>query len=105
MTAAARLLGRLAALGVQARAVGDEIRVRPIALVPLELRGELREHKAAILDVLRGATAAAPMHAPIPCDGCGAADWIVSLVDDRGRRTCIACATGRTALRRTGGSL
>jgi hypothetical protein len=97
MTVAAHLLARLADLGVRARAVGDEIRLLPIALVPPELRAELAAHKGEVLGLLRSTADA--------CSECGSTEWAVSLVDNIGRRTCSDCASGRTALRRSGASL
>jgi hypothetical protein len=37
-----------------------------------------------------------------PCSECGGTAWRVALISVDGDRTCGACATGQTALRRTG---
>jgi len=104
---ARELLDRVAELGVEIRAEGEQLRLRPIGLVPVDLLEALRAAKPQVLAVLRGEpelTEAAPLSSP-PCAQCGSTTWIASLVDDAGTRTCAACLTGRTALRRSGASL
>lgn len=98
------MLDRVAALGVEIRAEGDQLRIRPMALLPADLLEALRASKRQVLAVLRGEpepTEAVPTSTP-PCAGCGSTTWIASLVDDVGNRVCAACVTGETAMRRAG---
>ncbi len=55
------LLDRLRALGVEVRAEGDKLRYRaPAGVLTPDLRQAIREHKAALLELLRPATPSPP---------------------------------------------
>jgi hypothetical protein len=43
--------------------------------------------------------------APEPCSECGSTNWTTALVDDLGERTCHACLSGLTAMRRNGAAI
>jgi hypothetical protein len=49
---AEELLGEVRARGVVLRVEGDRLRFRPVDRVPPELREELRQHKAQLLEIL-----------------------------------------------------
>jgi hypothetical protein len=87
-------LTHLRGLGVELTPDGENVRVRaPGGALTAELRQGLASEKAALLYLLRVERGL--------CVGCGAADWVVSLVGSDGGRTCAACAIGRTAARRS----
>jgi len=93
------LIAQLDVLGVDIRADGDQLRFRPIGLVPPALLAQLKAEKAHVLAVL--GTAQPALGRP-PCTECESTTWIAALVGRDGSRTCAACATGLTAMRARG---
>jgi hypothetical protein len=53
MTAALSILAQARAAGLTLRPAGDKIRFRPVENMTPELLAEVREHRAALLDILR----------------------------------------------------
>ncbi len=106
MTTPAALVAEAERLGIQLQpdATGHALFALPPGRLPPGLKARLSQHKKEVIIYLRGVEAerkrsgSASAPAPIPCSSCGSVDWIASLVDDQGGRTCAACATGRTAL-------
>jgi hypothetical protein len=90
---AADLVARARDVGVRLFVEAGRIKAEPAGKLPPELRTAIQAGKAAIVAILEREDA---------CAGCGRRDWSISLVDDVGNRTCLDCATGRTALRRNG---
>jgi len=87
----------------RARSVGVEVILKPDLSLSLryptgaltaELRDQLIAAKLAIIRVL--------LIEQGRCQGCGSSDWAVAVLDDDGGRTCAACTTGATPLRRAG---
>jgi hypothetical protein len=112
---AGELLAQVAALGVELRAEGEQIRLRPMGLVPPELLEALRAAKGEVLAALRGETAAPATvtrmrgrYAPdgdrcSDCDGpLGLQGRSVRLAaaNTDGTLTCLDCIKGETEKRR-----
>ena len=103
MTAAA-IVSAIRAAGVRLAVEGDRIRLSPPGVVPADLRTKLRDAKPQVMALLahEAADADAAIQVEDACVECGSTSWSVSLVDEELNRTCIACLTGRTQLRRAG---
>jgi hypothetical protein len=113
---AGELLARVAALGVELRAEGEQIRLRPMGLVPPDLLEALRAAKGEVLAALRGETAAPAAVTPrrgryAPdrdrCSGCDAPLGLqegqpvrLAMANGDGTLTCIPCRSGETEKKR-----
>lgn len=84
--APAEILQALQTLGVSVAADGNALKLLPQKLVPAELVAQLRQHKAALLAILRGAD---PTSDAVPPSSCTHAR-----IFERGDETlvCVACS-------------
>jgi hypothetical protein len=69
------VLDRLRALGVNLRAEGETLLLRPFSAVPLNLLAEAKACKAELLALLRAAEPALPPPPDLPL---GAAEWLAA---------------------------
>jgi hypothetical protein len=79
------------AAGLHLELEGPDIAITPATKLTPELRRALKAAKPALVDLLGRA-----------CRGCGSVTWRLSVVDDRGHRTCSDCLSGRRQLRDRG---